>query len=635
MPLAKNSYQTLAFWTLFLFHLLLCFLLYSRQQIISRDSLIFIDMAQSASQGDWNSFFATGHHPLYPLLIAGFHSVFQEMTEKSLMLSGQILTFSAYVLAGLAVYQLAKTLFFPLVALIAYFLAILQPYFCREAGDVLTDLPYLAFFLWGFYALYIGFWRQRLFAFLLAGICASSAYLIRPEGLILPTFFLFWSAILFSGLLQKHFPKSVGILLFSILLTLFLIIFTREIGVIWEPLLFLIPFWMVVFALECGWVGYLLLQPSFLWCSQWTPRKFFWAVFLFMIAFLPASCAYMSKIGGISLKQRSIGERVVQFLKKADPGSTVQHKPDPETHKQAPEIQNVPIPDFRFISTEHKKDSLFFTFIETAHPYLSLLFLGVIVLRIKEILYCWRRKKPVPYAGEILLYLAFLMNWVVLWSVNFSAGYIARRHNFSIIALSLPYSAYAIYRITQILYQKIPYYFSKGTLLQWTLQSPRRIRCYKKMVAWCHKTSFGFWLVSVLLLSALILMLKGLKPIEPAHFYLRQLGAFMLETYGPEKIYMGNLPRIAFYAEGKNVPFTKPVGNNGLTDLSRQRVDFILIKEDFLSTGNYEVVVSGQYRLIQFWLQKRWIEAVLLPETVVDPKNKVLLYRVLQENLPK
>ncbi|MEK7487283.1 MAG: glycosyltransferase family 39 protein [Planctomycetota bacterium] len=631
----KNKYHWLALGTLFVFQLSLCCFLYFRQGIVSRDSLIFLTMAKSASQGDWDAFFATGHHPLYPLLIAFVHSFSGGTTDDSFIWSGQLLSFTAYILSGFAIYQIAKSLFSPFIGIIAYLLAIFQPYFCRETGDVLTDLPYLAFFLWGFYALYIGFLKKRPLFFFLAGICGSCAYLVRPEGLILLTFVLFWSSILFGGILQKHSPQSAFSLLFYIAMTIFMIGFSREIYPYFSLAILLIPILFILLGIWIGWFGYLLLQPSFLWCSSWSKTQFLAAISLFLIPFLPPTLTYMNKIGGISLKQRSIGERLVQFLKKADPGSVLDYKPDSEIHKQTEEIQNTPLPNFRFVSSQNKSETLLWTFIETAHPYLSLLFFGVLIYRVRQILDAWIKQKATPYPEDIFFYFAFFVNGLVLWSVNHSAGYIARRHNFSLIALSLPYSAYGIYWVARILYKKIPQLYSRTSLLHWTLRSPKRIQRYKTVLAWGQKTCFGFWLVFLLFLSAFTLTMKGLKPIESGHLYLRQLSIFMRESYGTGTLQMGNLPRIAFYADGKNVPFTKPVGENGLTDLQDRKIDFILIKEDFLTTGSYEVVVSGQNRLIQFWLKKQWIAVVALPESLVDSKDKVLLFRVLKENLPK
>lgn len=634
------QYYRLAFGTLFVFQIGLFLHFHFQYQVISRDSLIFLEMAQHFAQNQWPLALDTGQHPLYPLLMACLAPLLQPYFSFSnpvdvFILAGQLLSFLAYFASSVAILLLTRQLFSPCIGILAYFLILFQPYYCREAGDVLTDLPYLAFYLWGIYSLWQAICFKRFFYFFLAGVFGSAAYLVRPEGLLIPLTFLWTGSLILGGFLQQKKPQNGISLTFWGTFFFLGILGCREFYSFFPSILFFIPVCLLSLGILFGWAGYLFFAPTFPWLSSWRGREILLATFLFALAFLPATASYMRYIGGISLKQRNIGERLMLFLKKADPGQTVAHVPDSIRHQQVPEIQQIALEGIPFRTTERNEDSVLLTFLETAHPYISFFFVGVLALRFRQLWQCLRQRKTFPVPAEGFIYFAFGLNFLMLLAVLETSGYTARRHTFSLIALCLPYGAFGLYHSVRVLFQKIPEWLSAPVVVQGVLRSARREFWYKKGLFWGGRTTFGFWLAILLAFSALILVLKGLKPFEIGHHYILEQSRYLEKQYGAGQVQMGNLPRLAFYARGKNVPFTKPVGQNGLTDLQTRSVNLIVIKEDFLTSGPYRVIVEGQYRLLQFWLKQGWIEPVTLPESVQDPKNPILLFRVHQEKLPK
>jgi 4-amino-4-deoxy-L-arabinose transferase-like glycosyltransferase len=621
---SQDSRYSLALGFLILAHLHLAFLLYQHQILISRDSILFLEMAQDFFEGNWKKALEVGHHPLYPFLIQALTRFFQG-TPDDFMRVGQLLNLGSYLLVGAAVYGLSRQLFNPFIALIALLLTMVQPYFCREAGDVLTDMPYLAFYLWGVYFFYRGILQKKTPYFFYSGALSALAYLTRPEGLILLAVFFLVGLLLLGTLLQKKFERS----LFSLFLFLGFLSTSLFLFVSFSVALRAIPLVILLLGVCFFWILSLFLSPSLPWLQHWT-----WTLLLrnglgFFLFFMLCSSWYMFLIGGISLKQKSMDDVIKKlFFKGKIHSIRPVDEPDPQRHLLHPSIQASPLYlEHPFESEQAKEDKFLLSILETAHPFLSFLFVLVLSTRLFRILQALFHRKPFPYPEEWILYLFLMINFLVLAFVFYSSQYLARRHSFSVIALCLPYAAYGLDYGIRWLFYAFPRRFSPVSVLHGVHQKRWRTFLYQKMIQKLS-CSLSFWFFCCLSLSVAILALKELKPVSKGHLQLLALTQYLLENFGKDTRQVGNLPRVALYSQGIFVPFPKPLGDIPLSLLSDEQIDLVVLREDFLYQDRYALMALGRNRILGFWKKQGWIEEIPLPETFQDPKVRFLVFKV-------
>jgi hypothetical protein len=152
---------------------------------ISPDSALFIDYARELPKAPLTTLREYDQHPLYPTLIWLFHEPlgwFAGEGSAGWILAGRLVAIAGSLGAILALYWLASRLYDRSRALIAAALLAVLPDACRFGADVLSDLPHLAFYLFGLAALLTGMQTERGRFLLVAAGASALAFLTRPEG---------------------------------------------------------------------------------------------------------------------------------------------------------------------------------------------------------------------------------------------------------------------------------------------------------------------------------------------------------------------------------------------------------------------------------------------------------------------
>ena len=154
--------------------------------LVSTDSERFIWMAEHMKQGDFTTALNEDFHPLYPAMFAGL----SHLTGFGLETSGVIIAIALGSLTALPLYFIARELFGPLAGALAGLALAFHPYSAKQSADIMTEAPYIFFFLCGVWALLWGMRRGDLVFVTACGMFAGLAYLVRPEGmgLLLPAF---------------------------------------------------------------------------------------------------------------------------------------------------------------------------------------------------------------------------------------------------------------------------------------------------------------------------------------------------------------------------------------------------------------------------------------------------------------
>ena len=152
---------------------------------ISPDGALFIEFARRMGGDLLSAVRSYEQHPLYPLLLWLAHApmrLFVNEGPNAWIRAGQAVALIGSLAAILGMYWFGKRLYGPRRGLIAAAMLALLPDACRLGGDVLTDMPHLALYLFGLASVLTGlrFCKSRFF--LLAAIFAGLAFLTRPEG---------------------------------------------------------------------------------------------------------------------------------------------------------------------------------------------------------------------------------------------------------------------------------------------------------------------------------------------------------------------------------------------------------------------------------------------------------------------
>ena len=159
----------------------------ARSQVIAKDGVAFIGIAQQLARSPVEAIRGAAQHPGYPALILA--------ARRVIGLFGPADDLRAWTLAA----RLPAMLFGLLNVLVfwcwvrrafdgraagvaAVFFAVL-PIFCENAADTVSDSPHLFFYLLSAWLITEGIVRRRFRLFPLAGASSGLAYWIRPEGL--------------------------------------------------------------------------------------------------------------------------------------------------------------------------------------------------------------------------------------------------------------------------------------------------------------------------------------------------------------------------------------------------------------------------------------------------------------------
>ncbi len=171
--------------------------------IISRDSVIYINLAKDWVSGQYLKALAHPYHPLYSFLIAA--------VSKGLGFSFPHAAVGISILASALTLPALDRIFRRSsdrrVLILGLLFFTVSPYLIRYSADILTEPLYLFWIAWS-----AAFWieggdSKKPWYFFFSGISAGLAYLTRPEGLLVVSAGILW---LFIGY-RKYALKDLFI----------------------------------------------------------------------------------------------------------------------------------------------------------------------------------------------------------------------------------------------------------------------------------------------------------------------------------------------------------------------------------------------------------------------------------------
>jgi 4-amino-4-deoxy-L-arabinose transferase-like glycosyltransferase len=151
---------------------------WSATAVMFNDGPIFIDLAKAMAEGEWAQALSHEYHPLFPALIAVFHSLIGDW---------ELAAVAVNVIGGTAavacLYGFARTAFGRAPAFAAAVILAVHPYAIKFSGDVQSEGLYLGLFLGAVWALWLALRSASHAAAAVAGLLCGLAYLTRPEGI--------------------------------------------------------------------------------------------------------------------------------------------------------------------------------------------------------------------------------------------------------------------------------------------------------------------------------------------------------------------------------------------------------------------------------------------------------------------
>ncbi|GEM_PF-1992775 len=172
--------------------------------LISRDSILYVELARDWLSGAYLKALRHPYHPLYPLLIALATKVFGVSPEPAAVVVS--IAASALTLPALTVlfgrYRRRRVL-----SLALLFFCV-SPFFIRYAADILSEPVYLCCVAWAAALFVKGMGVSdpvpgRAGWFFLGGLAVGLAYLTRPEGLVAGITAGIWLLTFFKDLSLK------------------------------------------------------------------------------------------------------------------------------------------------------------------------------------------------------------------------------------------------------------------------------------------------------------------------------------------------------------------------------------------------------------------------------------------------
>ena len=202
---------------------------------INSDGVLYIRAAQDFFAGNFSAGFQSLYPPGYPILIAASYPLIHDWE-----LAGQLLSLLCGVGLLVPVYWIFREMFNTKIALIACYLAALNPFLALYSVHVRSESSYLLLSTIVFYLFFIAIERRDLSKFFIAGLLAGCAYLIRPEALgfllIVPAVLVLrcfmWRQPNIADLLRSIVTLSIGFLIIALPYIVYLSVDTGRIGAI-------------------------------------------------------------------------------------------------------------------------------------------------------------------------------------------------------------------------------------------------------------------------------------------------------------------------------------------------------------------------------------------------------------------
>ena len=168
-----------------------------RSPTLSKDGIVFINMAKGLTRTPVETIRVTDQHPGYPAMILVGRKIAAMFpgTEghRQWVIGAQLFSGLGGLLSVLLVWMLTRRLFDARIAAVAAILFAALPDFRRNAADAFADMPHLALYLAAAWTAVEGFSSKNPRWFIASGIASGLAYWIRPEGII--------SALVIGGVL--------------------------------------------------------------------------------------------------------------------------------------------------------------------------------------------------------------------------------------------------------------------------------------------------------------------------------------------------------------------------------------------------------------------------------------------------
>lgn len=161
--------------------------------VTARDSIGFARYAFALNDRNWTEVLRSeAHPPGYPLAVLAAFKLTQLFgwsgpETEQILFASQLASSAAGVLIVFPVYLLGRRVFGPAVGFWGGLLLQLLPVFARDTADGLSDGPFLLCSLSAL-AVGVGAFNRTLMwpGLLLCGLASGLAYLVRPEGVLVP-----------------------------------------------------------------------------------------------------------------------------------------------------------------------------------------------------------------------------------------------------------------------------------------------------------------------------------------------------------------------------------------------------------------------------------------------------------------
>jgi len=151
---------------------------WSATAVMFNDGPVFIGLAKAVAEGEWTQALSHEYHPLFPALIAVFHSLTGDWELAAVAVNVIGGTAAVACLYGFARAAFGRTTAFAAAAILA-----VHPYAIKFSGDVQSEGLYLGLFLGAVWALWLALRSASLAAAAVAGLLCGLAYLTRPEAI--------------------------------------------------------------------------------------------------------------------------------------------------------------------------------------------------------------------------------------------------------------------------------------------------------------------------------------------------------------------------------------------------------------------------------------------------------------------
>jgi len=151
---------------------------WSATAVMFNDGPIFIGLAKAVAEGEWAQALSHEYHPLFPALIAVFHSLIGDWELAAVAVNVIGGTAAVACLYGFTRAAFGRTTGFAAAAIFA-----VHPYAIKFSGDVQSEGLYLGLFLGAVWALWLALRNASLGAAAVAGLLCGLAYLTRPEAI--------------------------------------------------------------------------------------------------------------------------------------------------------------------------------------------------------------------------------------------------------------------------------------------------------------------------------------------------------------------------------------------------------------------------------------------------------------------